>query len=399
MPSISAEELEQRKAALERYNEAFNKAHGYYPGVKLLKPAKPAAPVEKQTRSKPPKETGEQWRDRMVKQYNLVPLQAVTPPPYNVADPGRYQKAPPFLARDKKPLLRNVSRAKYAHDLEEHGIEPEDFKKWRVEYLGMSPEQLGAVIRVTARTIRAWELGQNRIPFMMYWVMQQLKPSDLPAGYDLAKPTRYYKPVIQDGGSVALRNVLKRYAYVMKEHGITAGEFYTWRKSFMMMSAEQVGQLLRVPPKTIEAWESGKAPIPFSVWWVMHTMMQDPEVFVNRPGFHDFHIEYRNGEAMLCSAKYPEVRFTPSDLHLARSAMQSVERLNRDLNAKDKQIEELQAENTRLRQMLKAGTVTAELKAMHDHIGELMRRMHTADVVEFPEQETAEVIKLPQAAA
>ena len=44
---------------------------------------------------------------------------------------------------------------------------------------------------------------------------------------------------------------------------------------------------------------------------------------------------------------------------------------------------ELQAENTRLREMYKTNAVTKELESMHDHIGQLMRRLNTADVMPF----------------
>jgi len=196
-----------------------------------------------------------------------------------------------------------------------------------------------------------------------------------------------------------LQGILQRYAFVMKSQGITAGEFKAWRQTFMLMTLEQMGQLLRVSPKTIENWESGRASIPFSMWWVMHVTMQDPEYFLTRPGFHDFYIEYDQGEAYLCSRRYPDIRFTTTDLYVCCSALQSVERLREAVTKKDAEIAELQAENTRLRQMLNAGAVTAELQAMHDHIGDLMRRIHTADIVYIPEKESAEVLPLRQAQA
>jgi hypothetical protein len=58
------------------------------------------------------------------------------------------------------------------------------------------------------------------------------------------------------------------------------------------------------------------------------------------------------------------------------------------------------AENTQLRQMLKAGTVAAELAVMHAHIGGLLKQMHTADIVAFPETEPAgQVVDFPRQAS
>jgi DNA-binding transcriptional regulator YiaG len=395
---LSPEDLEAKKAAMERYNKAFNEAHGYYPGVTPLK-KRGGRQKREEMPTKPAKETPEQWRDRMVMQYKLIPLQEASVPAYDVTNPARYQRPPAFKHPANTPLLKNVKRN--GDDIEENGIDPAEFKRWRLDHLGMTPEQLGAVIRVHARTIRHWEAGKSRIPFMMYWAMQHLKPSDLPTGYDPAKPTRYYKPAIQDHGNVSLKRVLDRYAHAMKPQGVTSGDFEQWRKSYMLMTQEQMAQFLRVPVGIVMNWEAGLLPIPFSIWWVMHTLMQDPEVFLSRPGFHDLYIEYRNGENILRSSRYPEIRFTPADLYLATSALKSVESLNRDIREKDKEIQELQAENTRLRQMLKAGTVAAELKAMHAHIGQLMEKIHTADVLDFPEATApaADVIPLKQASA
>ena len=50
-------------------------------------------------------------------------------------------------------------------------LSPRDFKMWREYYMLMKPEQLGALLRVTARTVRSWEGGASRISFSMWWVM------------------------------------------------------------------------------------------------------------------------------------------------------------------------------------------------------------------------------------
>jgi len=242
--------------------------------------------------------------------------------------------------------------------------------------------------------VQMWETGRSRIPFAMYWVMQHLKPADLPAGFDASKPTRYAPVKVVDNGSQNLDRILKRYAYMMKEQGVTASDFKAWRTLSMMMSQNQLAQLVRVPVRMVMDWESGKAAIPFSMWWVMHTTLQDPETFLTRPGFHNYYIEYYDGEPMICSRTHPDIRYTTTDLYLGRVAMRSVESMRSELDRQAKVNEDLIAENTRLRQMLKEGTVAQELAAMHAHIGNLLTKMHTADVVDFP---TAEVLKFAAA--
>ena len=93
------------------------------------------------------------------------------------------------------------------------------------------------------------------------------------------------------------------------------------------------------------------------MWWVMHSSLQDPEYFLSRPGFHDFYIKYTpDGEAALCSRTWPDICYTPSDLYTNRAALSAVSSLQSKVAAQEQTIDELTAESTRLRQMMKNGT-------------------------------------------
>ncbi|HJV82445.1 hypothetical protein [Noviherbaspirillum sp.] len=202
--------------------------------------------------------------------------------------------------------------------------------------------------------------------------------------YDVTKPTRYPEVVMWNtAGNLLLDRILKRYAHVMKPQGITPIDLKMWREHFMLMNHEQLGALIRVSSRTIRNWESGVCEIPFSMWWVMHVTMQDPEHFLTRPGFHDFYIEYVDGKAHLCSHSYPDIRWTVTDLYFNRCALNEVLTLREQINRREEKIDELTAENTRLRQLLKVEGVASELQAMHEHIGALMKRIQTADVMHF----------------
>lgn len=121
---------------------------------------------------------------------------------------------------------------------------------------------------------------------------------------------------------------------------------------------------------------------------------------MTRPGFHDFYIDYGEQGAELCSYTWPDIRVTPTDLYFQRTALNKVVAIEETLRVREDEIGRLTAENTRLRQMLKTGAVTAELNAMHSHLGALLQQIHTADVVAFPEpsSSTASVVDFPQAA-
>ena len=396
-----------KQAALARYAAA--NGHSDDPKVTKLKPKKTtadynktrnlknqAAAAERAIQKAALKEEAKRLRQverttgrihSALTRYRHPPLEEVTPPALDLSKVDRSLSKPPVFA-PIKALVGNVSK-RTADERCTTTIEPADFQTWREMHLQMTVEQLAALIRVTGRTVRMWETGKSRIPFAMYWVMKHLQPSDLPAGFDESKPTRYARPVLVDNGAVMLENILGRHAYAMKEQGVTASEFKQWRVTLMMMTPHQLAQMVRVPVQTVHAWESGKTPIPFSMWWVMHSTLQDPETYLTRPGFHNFYIDYRDGEAVLCSRTHPDIRYTTTDLYVGLVAMRSIETMKSEMERQARLNDDLVAENTRLRQMLKAGTVASELAAMHAHIGTLLEQMHTADVVEFPQQSSA----------
>lgn len=236
----------------------------------------------------------------------------------------------------------------------------------------------------------------------MYRLEHLKKAEDVPA-YDVTKATRYpAAPMSTRLGDERLQHILKRYEYVMKPQGISPGELKSWRVNIMYMTTEQLAALVRVNERTIRNWESGTSEIPFSMWWMMHSTLQDPDFFLTRPGFHDFYVDYdrTNGEPMLCSYTWPDIKATPTSLYFNQAALSKVGQLQSQVRQLEEKVDQMTAENTRLRQMLKAGTVATELAAMHAHIGGLLKQMHTADIVAFPETEPAgQVVDFPRQAS
>lgn len=251
-----------------------------------------------------------------------------------------------------------------------------------------------AVVPAGAKRSKHLTHDQERDRLLAIYKLQPLKKAEGVPAYDVTDVTRYPAvPEWKPHKNINVTRIWQRYSYVMKEHGISPASFKLWREHVLFMSVEQVAQMVRVNERTIRMWESGKSAIPFSMWWAMHCTLQDPEYFLDRPGFHDYYIEYDHDrkQSVLCSRTWPDIRVTPTDLYVQRAATSKVFELESrltakqlEVDAKQRELDDLTAENTRLRQMLKAGTVASELAAMHEHIGNLLTRMHTADVVEFP---------------
>lgn len=233
--------------------------------------------------------------------------------------------------------------------------------------------------------------------------LQHLKPAEDIPEYDVTRITRYpAAPIGAAIGDMRLQMALKRYGWGMKEQGVTAGDIKLWREHTMGMTTGQLAALVRVNERTVRNWENGTSEVPFSMWWVVHSTLQDPAYFLTRPGFHDYYIDYdrETGEPMLRSYTWPDICYTPNQLYANRAALNEVTQLQDQVKNLTKQVGELTAENTRLRQMAKTGAVASELKAMQAHIADLLSRMHTADVLAFPENETAsEVVPFPRQAS
>jgi hypothetical protein len=285
---------------------------------------------------------------------------------------------------------------------EANGLGPQDPKVTRLQRPAKPATPAKKVS--SARRRRQMTATERLADALVQLDLKPLKAAENLPPYDVTRATRY--PAVEwtkEDGVRKLDLIMKRYAFAMQEQRITAGDLRNWREHFMFLTVEQAAAMVRVTPRTVRNWESGHSEIPFSMWWVMHCTMQDPEYFLTRPGFHDFYIEHCDGEAFLCSSTHPDIRYTAGDLFLNRSAINELFNLRSQIERQAARLDEMAAENTRLRQALKAKGLTQELQAMHDQLSSLMKRMATADVVDFPEpastQEQADVIPLKQASA
>lgn len=174
------------------------------------------------------------------------------------------------------------------------------------------------------------------------------------------------------------------YREAMKRQSVTPGEFEHWRRYVVNLTSEECAALFRVSKKTVDNWEKGKSPIPFSAWYVMHCHLQNPEVWLSRCGFTDLYVEHRDGKAYLCSAEYPDIRFTHGQLVYYAQALGHLDSVQGESERAKARIAELITENTKLRRMFKGHHVKTQLEGMQAQIGELLSRLHTADVYAFP---------------
>jgi hypothetical protein len=170
------------------------------------------------------------------------------------------------------------------------------------------------------------------------------------------------------------------YERAMQVEAPTPADFSNWRKNYVQLTVEQCAQLLRVSSGMVKRWERGTAPIPFATWYVMHCYLQAPDVWVSRCGFSDLYVEYEDSEAFLCSAEWPDIRYSHGQLVYLSQAVSRMQSMESELKKLDARLGELEAENTSLRRMFKENAITQELQGMHQRLSSLLAQVNTADL-------------------
>lgn len=170
------------------------------------------------------------------------------------------------------------------------------------------------------------------------------------------------------------------YERALRVDELTPTAFAHWRKNYVQLTIDECARLFRVSAGLVKRWERGTASIPFAAWYVMHCYLQSPDVWVSRCGFSDLYVEYQDGEAFLCSAEWPDIRYSHGQLVYLSQAVSRLHGIEGEIERMRQRIGELEQENVTIRQMFKQNAVTQELQAMHERLSSLLAQVSTADV-------------------
>lgn len=171
---------------------------------------------------------------------------------------------------------------------------------------------------------------------------------------------------------------------VMSQAIAIAGENFHWIRRNLGLTVEQCGAYLRVDPSTVRRWEADSVPVPFSAFELLRLVTLSPYSKLSHHRWDGWFINQHDG-ALVSPDNNIEV--TPEDINsrwLMQSKMARIEAENRSM---EKEIDELRAENTRIREMFLSQGVTAELASMHNRIGDLLTRINTAEILPFSKPE------------
>lgn len=176
------------------------------------------------------------------------------------------------------------------------------------------------------------------------------------------------------------------YERAMQLESITPADFSHWRTNYMQLTVDECARLFRVTAGLVKRWERGTAAIPFAAWYVMHCHLQSPEVWVSRCGFSDLYVDYEDGEAFLCSAEWPDIRYSHGQLVYLSQAVSRMHSMEGEVQKLLGRIGELEEENTGLRRMFKENAITQELHEMHQRLSSLLSQVNTADLYSLAER-------------
>lgn len=171
---------------------------------------------------------------------------------------------------------------------------------------------------------------------------------------------------------------------------ITPGRFIDLRTLVHFISVEQCAALLRVSPLTVRRWESGESPIPFAAYMALR-LLNDVRYLPHQVKAWDGWKIINAGPdvGMLYDEGKSCEMFSPADLRQSRWVRGERDVWKRKAEAAEAKAAELEAENTRLRQMFNAAGITADLRRLHEETASLLKRIATAEVIEHRQAATA----------
>jgi DNA-binding transcriptional regulator YiaG len=161
---------------------------------------------------------------------------------------------------------------------------------------------------------------------------------------------------------------------------VSPENFITLRAALGMNRA-QCAAYLRVDRTCISKWEIGKQPVHFAAFELLRIIFESVQFRMTHPAWDGWYI---SKDGALNSPDVGGNGFTPEQLVWSTMTRNEAALLRNDVARLQAELDEAQAENTKLRQLFVAQGVVDELAAMQDTINDLMARIATAKVIPFP---------------
>jgi len=159
------------------------------------------------------------------------------------------------------------------------------------------------------------------------------------------------------------------------------GENFKMLRQALSLSITQAAAYLRVKPSTIAQWENGKSRTSFAAMETFRLLLASVHFKCSHRAWDGWFIS-ANGHWV--SPNVGALLFKPHELDHLPQLHADITELRFENDRLKVQIDEANAENTRLRKLFQEQGITKELRRMHERVGELIAGTGTADVVDFP---------------
>ena len=181
---------------------------------------------------------------------------------------------------------------------------------------------------------------------------------------------------------------------------VGAKDFCLLRQHLLGITRHQCAAYLRVIPKTVERWETGRLKVPFIVFELLRLVYESVQFRLSHPEWDGWFIGESDG--FFVSPGVGRLDITPGQLNSLPYLRQSNRALESENRSLQKELLEAQAENTRLRQVISSNVLEQQLFAMKKKLDQLLSAVHTAQLVEFipqPDRNSRSRFRNPNRAA
>lgn len=178
---------------------------------------------------------------------------------------------------------------------------------------------------------------------------------------------------------------------------ITPDRFLELRKMMLQLKAAQCAALLRVNVTTVWRWESGALPVPFAAYMALRLLLDVRYLPHQVKAWDGWKIINAGPDVgKLYDSKNTGEMFSPPEIRASRWVKGERDAWQRRAEKAEARTAELEAENTRLRQLFNEQGVTAELRQMQDKLAAMLDTIGTAEIIDY--KPAATVQRLEKAA-
>ena len=165
---------------------------------------------------------------------------------------------------------------------------------------------------------------------------------------------------------------------------ITPARFREVRKLMLQLKVVQCAALLRVSSTTVWRWESGALPVPFAAYMALRLLLDVRYLPHQVKAWDGWKIINAGPDVgKLCDSKNSGEMFSPPELRATRWVKGERDAWQRRAEKAEARAAELEAENTRLRQLFNEQGVTAELRQMQDKLTAMLNSIGTAEIIDY----------------